>query len=50
MTALIGGIVLLFFDKNIQGYATIGTGMASLVAAFTIGRVSQARERRKPEA
>lgn len=43
MTAILGGIALLFFDKSIQGYATIGTGMASLVVAFTIGRVSQTR-------
>lgn len=43
MTALVGGIVLLFFERSIEGYATIGTGMASLVVAFTIGRVSQAR-------
>lgn len=47
MTALVGGIVLLLFNKDIQGYTTIGTGIASLVAAFTIGRVSQARERRR---
>lgn len=43
MTALVGGIVLLFFERSIEGYATIGTGMASLVVAFTIGRISQAR-------
>lgn len=47
MTALIGGILLLLFDKNIQGYATIGAGFAALVSAFVVGRVSQAREQRE---
>ena len=47
MTALVGGIALLLLDKNIQGYATIGTGFVALVGAFTIGRVSQAREWRR---
>lgn len=47
MTALVGGIVLLLLDKDIQGFATIGTGFAALVGAFTIGRISQARERRR---
>lgn len=41
MTALVGGIVLLFFERSLEGYATIGTGMASLVVAFTIGRVAK---------
>ena len=41
MTALVGGIVLLFFERSLEGYATIGTGMASLVVAFTIGRIAK---------
>ena len=41
MTALVGGIVLLFFERSLEGYTTIGTGMASLVVAFTIGRVAK---------
>lgn len=41
MTALVDGIVLLFFERSLEGYATIGTGMASLVVAFTIGRVAK---------
>lgn len=47
MTALIGGIVLLLLDKDIQGYATIGAGFASIVAAFVVGRVSQTRQQRE---
>lgn len=41
--------MLLFFERSIEGYATIGTGMASLVVAFTIGRVSQARSAKPNE-
>ena len=44
MMALVGGIVLLFFDKNIQGFSSIAIG---LVTAFTVGRFSHARERRQ---
>ena len=47
MTALVGGVLLLLFNKSIEGYSTIGTGFTALVAAFTIGRISQARERRQ---
>ena len=49
MTALVGGVLLLLFNKSIEGYSTIGTGFTALVAAFTIGRISQARERRRQQ-
>ena len=38
MTIIIGGIFLIFNDKQISGFGTLFTGLAALVGSFIYGR------------
>jgi hypothetical protein len=38
MTIIIGGIILIYSDKQISGFGTLFTGLAALVGSFIYGR------------
>jgi uncharacterized membrane protein len=43
--AILGGIVLIAFDKNVEGVASIITAFTALAGIFVYGRIQQRRER-----
>ena len=40
-----GGIFLLYFEKKIAGFGSIGTAVGSAIVVFWMGRRVQSRER-----
>lgn len=38
MTIIIGGVILIYNDKQISGFGTLFTGLAALVGSFIYGR------------
>jgi uncharacterized membrane protein len=47
MIAVLGGIALIYADKNAMGIATIISTLVALSGVFVYGRTQQARERRE---
>ncbi len=50
LTAIIGGGVLIAFDKDASGLTAIVSALAGLVAVFVYGRRKDAEERREKRA
>jgi len=44
MTAILGGIYLIYLGKSAQGLASIVTALVSLAAVFVIGKLRQKKE------
>ena len=47
LVAILGGIGLIAFDKNVEGLGTIITAFTALAGVFVYGRVEQRRERKR---
>ena len=50
LTAIVGGITLIAYDRDAGGLATIAGALASLVAVFVYGRRKDAEEREQKRA
>jgi len=47
LVAIVGGIVLIAFDKGIAGLVSIVAALATLCTVFIYGKIEQARERER---